>query len=62
MAAKARKISNFADHFFGHDATHEALTKQLIANAKKRVIPGETRVNASKMLNSYHTYPNLIFL
>ena len=46
MAAKARKISNFADHFFGHDATHEALTKQLIANAKKRVIPGETRVNA----------------
>ena len=62
MAAKARKISNFADHFFGHDATHEALTKQLIANAKKRVVPGETRVNASKMLNSYHTYPNLIFL
>jgi hypothetical protein len=44
MAAKVRKVSEFADHFFGHDTLHEAMAKKLIANAKKDVVPvsGET--------------------
>jgi hypothetical protein len=44
MAAKVRKVSEFADHFFGHDAAHEAMAKKLITNAKKDVVlvSGET--------------------
>ncbi len=53
MAAKVRKVSEFADHFFGHDTAHEAMAKKLIANAKKDVIPvhsaNEARTDKSDM-------------
>lgn len=37
-----QKVKSFADHFFGHDKAHEAMTKKLIEDANKPVVPVAT--------------------
>ena len=44
LAEKIKKVKAWADHYFGHDAAHEALTKKLIANAQKPITSGKLPV------------------